>query len=296
VIRSYENSLDLHILPIIGALPMSEVTRKVLQAVVDDMQRGGLSASTIRNAINPLRVVFRRAVRDGDVKINPTIDLDLPVVTGKRRKVAPPDQALKLIDSLPRLADQVLWAIALLAGLRRGELRALPWANIDLARNLIHVESGWDRGEGRIDPKSAAGIRDVPIIPDLRERLVEWKLACPWSNGLVLGRTATAPFDPSTIHDRARRAWSTAKLASITLHEARHSYASMLIAAGAEPRTVMELMGHSSITVTYDLYGHLFPGTHERTGEQLQTYLDSQRAPSPDLAVVGCCGAAVMSA
>ena len=120
-------------------------------------------------------------------------------------------------------------------------------------------------------------MRDVPIIPALRERLVAWKLACPWSDGLVVGRTPTAPFDPSTIHDRARKTWRAAELAGLTLHEARHSYASMLIASGAEPRTVMELMGHSSITVTFDTYGHLFPGTHDRTGKQLQQYIEAEK-------------------
>jgi hypothetical protein len=155
---------------------------------------------------------------------------------------------------------------------------ALPWSNVDLERNLIHVEHGWDRVDGSIDPKSRAGFRDVPIIPQLRERLVEWKLACPWSDGLVLGRTPTAPFDPSTIHARATKAWNSLALARITLHEARHTYASMLIAAGEEPRTVMEVLGHSSITITYDLYGHLFPGTHARAGQQLQEYLDLEAA------------------
>ena len=187
VIRSYDESLRVHVLPSLGALPLPQVNRRTLQRLVDEMQVSGLSASTIRNAINPLRVLFRLAVRDGDVAVNPTTDLDLPAVRSKRRAVAPPEHALRLIDALPRLADQVLWAMALLGGLRRGELMALSWANVDLTHNLIHVENGWDREEGLIAPKSEAGIRDVPIIPALRELLVEWKLACPWSEGLVVG-------------------------------------------------------------------------------------------------------------
>jgi integrase len=244
------------------------------------MQASGLSASTIRNAINPLRVLFRRAVRDGDVGANPTAELDLPAVVNKPRKVAPPGHALNLIDALPQLADQVAWGVALLAGLRRGELMALAWSNIDLDANLIHVENGWDREEGLINTKSAAGVRDVPIIPALRERLVMWKLACPWSVGLVVGRTATTPLDPGRVAARARTAWRRAGLTPITLHEARHSYASMLIAAGSEPRTVMELMGHSSISVTYNVYGKLFPGTHARAGQRLQAYIDAETSAS----------------
>ena len=61
----------------------------------------------------------------------------------------------------------------------------------------------------------------------------------------------------------------------------------MLIAAGAEPRTIMELMGHSSITITYNLYGHLFPGAHARTGEQLQAYIDAANDPAQGAAVPG---------
>ena len=59
----------------------------------------------------------------------------------------------------------------------------------------------------------------------------------------------------------------------------------MLIAAGAEPRTIMELMGHSSITITYDLYGHLFPGAHDRTGQQLQAYIDAASTPVGEVAI-----------
>jgi hypothetical protein len=150
----------------------------------------------------------------------------------------------------------------------------------DLENNLIHVENGWDREEGLIQPKSAAGVRDVPIIPTLRDLLVKWKLGCPWSEGLVFGRTTTNPFDPSTIHARARKVWSEAGLPSLSLHEARHSYASMLIAAGDAPRSIMELMGHSSITVTYDTYGKLFLGTHASSGDRLQTYIDAASNPS----------------
>jgi integrase len=90
-----------------------------------------------------------------------------------------------------------------------------------------------------------------------------------------VGRSDTRPFEPARVAARAYTAWKAADLAGVTLQEARHSYASMLIAAGTEPRTVMELMGHSSVTITFDLYVHLFPGTHARTGQQLQAYIEA---------------------
>lgn len=277
-IRSYEESLRLHVVAEIGALPVGAISRPTLQRLVDKMQAGGKSPSTIRNAINPLKVLFSRLARDGHVSAIPTTGLDLPAVrTITPRSVAAPDLSLGMIDALPRLEDQALWATAFLAGLRRGELMALTWTDVDLDRGLIHVERSWDREAGVIDPKSTAGFRDVPIIPALRERLIAWKLACPWSSeGLVVGRSENTPFEPARVAARAKTAWKRASLSPLSLHEARHTYASMLIAAGTEPRTIMALMGHASITVTFNRYGHLFPGTETLTGQQLQAYIDAE--------------------
>jgi integrase len=120
------------------------------------------NASTIRNAVMPLRVIYRRAIEDGDVAVSPTHGLRLPAVRGKRDRVASPSAAAELLAALPE-NDRALWATAMYAGLRRGELLALKWEQVDLAQGVIRVERAWDVKEGAIEPKSRAGRRSVPI-------------------------------------------------------------------------------------------------------------------------------------
>ena len=86
----------------------------------------------------------------------------------------------------------------------------------------------------------------------------------------MFGRASDRPFEPWTVTERARRAWSAAGLTPITLHECRHTYASLMIAAGVNPKALQTFMGHASITITMDRYGKLFPGSEDRTAVLLR--------------------------
>ncbi len=108
------------------------------------------------------------------------------------------------------------------AGLRRGELRALKWENVDLATGVLRVEHGWDDVEGEIAPESREGRRTVPVTAVLRDVLLEHRMREDRDRGFVFG-TATGPFVNDTVAKRAAKAWKAAKLAPITLHECRHT-------------------------------------------------------------------------
>jgi len=110
------------------------------------------------------------AVRMGGVE--PTTGLELPAVRGRRDRIVSPEQAARLLEALPE-RDQAMWATALYGGLRRGELQALRWEDVDLAKGVIKVERAWDVRAGQIEPKSRAGRRTVPIPVVLRDYLVE---------------------------------------------------------------------------------------------------------------------------
>jgi integrase len=268
VIRGYEAALRDRIYPELGAVRLSEIQRRDVQHLADEMLAEKRDASTIRNALMPLRVIYRRAVSRGEVAVNPTTGLELPAVTGKRDRFASPEEAQKLIEALPQKSDQALWAVAFYAGLRAGEIMALQWENVDLAKGVIRVERSYDPKEGvYTEPKSESGTRTVPIPAALRDYLIEHKLRSGASTGLVFERDTNAPR-------RAQRIWSRAELARITLHEARHTYASLMIAAGVNAKSLQTYMGHSSVTVTYDRYGHLMPGNEDEAAALLDAYLE----------------------
>jgi integrase len=102
----------------------------------------------------------------------------------------------------------------------------------------------------------------------LRDYLVRHRLNNP-NAARVFGRSDDTPFSPSTIAQRARRAWAGRGLRAVTLHECRHTFATLMIAAGVNAKALQTFMGHSSITVTLDRYGHLFPGSEQGAADLL---------------------------
>ncbi len=272
-LRSYEQALEKKVLPALGKKRLSELERNDVQDLVDRLVAAGDAASTVRNAVLPLRAIYRRSVERSEVAVNPTVGLRLPAVRGRRDRVARPQDAAALIDSLPA-ADRALWATALYAGLRRGELQALRWSDVDFERGVICVERAWDRVAGPIAPKSRTGRRRVPLSATLRRHLAEHRLRQGrGGDGLCFGTLPARAFDPPTVAARARAAWQRAGLEAISLHECRHTYAAFMVAAGVNAKALQTYLGHSSITVTLDRYGHLMPGAEGEAAAMLEAYL-----------------------
>ena len=272
VIRGYEQALRLRVLPQLGAARLTDIRRADLQAFVDRLLAAGHEPSTIRNTLLPVRVIFRRALTRGEVAVNPTIGLELPAVRGRRDRIASPGEAAALLSALE--TDRALWATAMYAGLRLGELMALEWQHIDLERDLIHVRWSYDaKADLRVLPKSRAGVRTVPLASVLRSHLAAHRLASGRRDGLVFGRSADRPFSPWSVSSRAARRWHRLGQRPIGLHECRHTCASFLIAAGVNAKALSVYMGHSSVTITFDRYGHLMPGNEAEAVGLLDAYL-----------------------
>lgn len=260
--------------PELGAHRLTDVRRRDVQAMIDRWAAKGTKPSTIRNALDPLRVIYRRAVRRDLVVTDPTNGLEIPASADEEpMRFASRDEAAELLAVLPD-GDQALWTAAMYGGLRRGELTALRWSDIDLVAGIIAVTRSWDAKEGEQAPKTKGSDRKVPIVPALAEAL-EAHAAATGRGGrdLTFGRTAALPFVPSTIRTRALKAWKAAELEPITLHQCRHTFASMMIASGANAKALSVVMGHASITITFDRYGKLMPGGEAEVGRLLAEWL-----------------------
>jgi integrase len=273
-LRGYRQALEDRVLPLIGSRKLSAVTTLDLQELVDRWMGEGQQASTIRNAIKPLQAIFRRARSRGGLPLNPTHDLELPASRPNEVEIVSPEVAAALLAALP-VEDRALWGTALYAGLRYGELRALRWSAVDTATGMIRVVESWDPKEGRIAPKTPTSRRATPMPGLLRDLMLEHRLRRgePPDDALVFGEE-DQPFHAASLYRRADRAWEAAGLTDrLRLHQARHTYASFMIAAEVNPKALSAFMGHSSIKVTFDLYGHLMPGTATEAAGLLDAYL-----------------------
>lgn len=277
-IRSYEQSSAAVLGPALGHLRLSEIRRGDVQRVVDRLHEKGMSGSTVRNKLDPLRVVFRRAMQDEEVLHNPTEALRLPANRPKPRRVANPERVGALLDALP-LSERAAWSCAFYAGLRVGELRALRWSHVELDAGVIRVQAGWDDQEGEQETKTTAGERTIPLAGRLRSELVRHKLATGRDGGdLCFGRTPTDAFVRSTLRSRALKSWNAAGLEPLTPHEGRHCCASYLAAAGLTPKEAQTAMGHADIRTTLNVYAKAVPGWESKAVGLLDAFFDASRA------------------
>lgn len=283
-VRSYEQALrgprDLHggLLGEFGRVRLSELTLDDMQAYADRLLAAGAKPSTVHNQVMPVRAICRWRRRE--VAVNPTVGLSLPAVRLGRVRIVTPAEAEVLLAAL-NARDRVLWATALYAGLRRGELMGLRWCDLDLARGLLEIAQAWDPKEHcMVAPKSHAGNRRVPIAAALRSYLELLSLTVTTDAPSLVFGTGDLPFSASPLYERAHRSWRRAGLGPISLHDCRHTFASLMIAAGVNAKALSTFMGHANISITLDRYGHLFPGAEDQAAGLMDAYLQAARPPA----------------
>jgi integrase len=303
VLRGYRADLERYVFPLLGSRRLASVTADDFQALVDRLVGDGKSGSKVRNVLVPAQALYRRHRRQ--VLANPTDGLDLPAPGGRRDRAATPTEAARLLEALPE-GHRPLWACAFYAGLRRGELRALRCCDVDFAASAIRVRRGWDDFEGPIDPKSLAGVRDVPLVATLAA-ILEAHLERTGRSGedLVFGRTRSAPFTPTHVAEVAAEAWASLAVAEFarraaglgasgvdvdryTLHEGRHSFSTYLDAAGISETRADRYMGHSNPSVA-SRYRHQLAGQLVEDAARLDAYLTG--ATAGKVVAIGATGA-----
>jgi integrase len=279
VVRQYEVVLNEYLVPAFGPYRLDEIEAADIERLCFGWIDKGYSPSTVSNRVMPLRAIYRRAVRLRQVVSSPLASVELPAIRDlKERRYVDAKRVVELIAAAPS-ADRALWATAFYTGLRRGELQALRIEDVDLDASVVRVRRGWDPIAGPIEPKSRAGVRDVPLPSALRPFLLEQKMRVAWRQGLLFGRTSTLPFAPHVPANRGRKRWEKLGLEPVSFHDCRHTYASLMIAAAADASKQVNMkqlsvyMGHTSVVQTYDRYGHLLPGQLVDAAEMLDAYL-----------------------
>ncbi|TIO36529.1 site-specific integrase [Mesorhizobium sp.] len=276
---AYEQHVRLHINPLIGAKKLSQFTTPDAHAFADDLRAGGRSVAMVKRVVRSLGAIFGEARRRGRAATNPISDAKIKA--GSRRKNKrpdiPPKTDLRAILNAAQSKHRALIVTALFSGLRASELRGLRWNAVDLKAGVLTVRTRVDAwGEFGL-PKTSAGERDVPLAPIAVTALKQQRLAVAnGPDGLVFPSEEGTPLNHQNIINRI---WDPLQIAAglYTLHETkrdddgepvkvtrynfhvlRHAAASLFIEQKLTPKRVQTLMGHSSITVTFDTYGHLF--------------------------------------
>lgn len=263
-VDGYRISIDHHVSPRIGLVPLAKLRHEDVQGVVNEMMVAGASGSTIRNALTAIGVVLRQARREGLMAANPARDVSAPSRGRRVDAAVDPDLVPAYIDAVPpRL--RVAWGLGFYGGLRIGEILGLlqedvrPDGTIRVCRQRLH-----EAGNVLAPVKTSAGNRIVPVIGPLAELLEQY----PSGHEHVV-----KPLDRTWFRRLSDDGFAAAGLPRITAHQARHTYASMMIAAGTDVKALSVVLGHRSISTTLDVYGHLYPRSYDTMRANLERLL-----------------------
>lgn len=242
--------LDQLINPIIGAKPLEAITPDDIQAalVAAEDQAGSRQAQLVYTL---LHAVFRRAVRSKHLRENPVEAVDKPDHETQQGRAIEGANWQRLA---PIISGDVAFALMAFGGLRRGETLALRRADVDFSAGVLHVCRQRVRVGGQLvtaPPKSAAGIRDVPISPELEPILRE-------AVRFLLPNALIVPIAPETLAHKWRNAQRKAGIAEpYRLHDLRHTYATRLVLAGVNIRVLQYAIGHADYQLTMKTYTHI---------------------------------------
>lgn len=270
--RFYCDHIRLHIKPALGKKQIEKLTPANVQHFVNDKLQSGLSPQTIRHIIATLRAALSIAVRWQLVYRNVAALVTLPRIQKQEMKIFTPEQAKAFLESVKGHRLEALFIMALTLGLRRGELLGLHWSDVDFDAATLRVNYGLQRFDGKlhlVEPKTEKSRRVLPLPALLidalrvhRTRQLEERLALGsnWQeSGFVFASTIGRPLEPRNLNRTFDALLKNAKLPKIRFHDMRHSCATMLLSQGVPQRTLMEILGHSQISLTMNTYSHVLP-------------------------------------
>lgn len=285
---AYDQHVRLHIDPLLGAKKLNQLTKPAVEAFRDTLLDSGRSKPMVSRVLRSLSSIVTEAERVGYVAQNVARGVTLRRSARERSKVVPPtkEQMKLLIEAArargnKRPMDLPMILVLIFAGLRASEVRGLVWRNVDLDRKMITVDQRADFKNVIGPPKSASGRRTIPVPDTLVAELKIWKGRCPPSDlDLVFpSQEGTPIFHPNIVLSFQEPLQIAAGVTRpkivdgkpakdekgkpimeglFSMHDFRHAAASLWIERRVAPKRVQSWMGHSSIQMTFDTYGHLF--------------------------------------
>lgn len=272
----YEGLCRVHLIPALGRTRLDRLTPERIDIFLADRLAGGSAPRTVHHMRAVLRAALTEATRWGLLGRNPVALTRSVRVPRTEERWLTQEQARKLLDSVKGDRLEALFTVALGLGLRQGEILGLRWRDVDLEQrqltvnHTLHWMPGkqsrtrqWYLGE----PKSKLSRRTLPlpasVAASLREHRARQIEECllvgvDWSDpGFVFTREAGVPLGGDRVRYSLRAKLARAGLAVVTFHQLRHSAASLLIAQGVPLKVVSEILGHSTIALTANTYGHL---------------------------------------
>jgi integrase len=299
----FEGIVRLYLVPALGHYRLAKLHQSHVQKMLNDKlvsrevaprksdsraeRPTGLSLQSVKHIRATLRLALNRAVKDDLLARNVAALTDLPKLYREPVRPLTPDDARKLLKAVASHRLEALYSVALACGIRRGEMLGLSWKDdVDLEAGKIRVNHSLQRVGRKLQllpPKTAESRRTIDLpafalraLTRHRARQLEERLAAgpAWKNsGLVFTTIAGGPLEPRNVLRQFKGLLKKAGLAPSRFHDLRHTAASLLLAQGEHPRVVMEILGHSRISLTMDTYSHVMPTLRKEAAARMEAIL-----------------------
>ncbi len=270
--EEYRIHVRKHLTPFFGCIKINRINFSTVEGYIKDATDKGVTPQTLKKILINLGCIMSYAVRKRLCDSNPVREIDKPKAPSKRKiDVFQPAEIRAMIEHARDQEFKTLFTVAVMSGLRAGELLGLKWTDIDWFNHQVHVRRTFNYGRF-FPPKSATSNRAVDLATVAIHELKRWKLACPPTElDLIFPNIFGTPISGKGALKREFKATlRRAGLRDIRFHDLRHTYASLLIDQGEHPKYIQAQMGHASINITLDTYGHLMKTVNRQASSRLE--------------------------
>ena len=253
-----------------GNCKPEEVTAQTIYAFLCSLGRQGYSRRSVQMHRDILNMIFNAAIMDGNLTSNPCVAVSMPRNLTTTKRTLPTDEAVQSVRNSGNAPFGLFAQICLYAGLRRGEALALTHEDIDRENRCIHITKAVEfvgNNPHIKTPKTAAGTRDAVLLDVLAEQI-------PEGTGLIFCREDGGLLTKTQYRKRWQK-YCEAIGCEITAHQLRHGFATILYEAGIPDKDAQELLGHSSITITRDVYTHIRQSRRNDTASKLNAFVSA---------------------
>ena len=287
----YRRLIERYVIPGIGDIKLNKLTARDVQKLYNDMKdhgrvrevqkekNPGLSSSYVRGLHMMLHNCLDRAVKEQLILRNPTEDCIVPKAEKKEMKILHPEQMGAYLKAAEDSGVLPMFYLELTTGLRKGELVALLWSDLDVENRTLSVSKQAVREDGGdvkvTRPKTATSIRKLPLPQEAVDLLLEEHAKHPDNPYMFPSRSTGKMYNPDSVVNLHARILKKAGLGHLRFHDLRHTFATMALQSGVDVKTVSSMLGHYDAGFTLSTYAHATTRMQEEAAEKVGSFISS---------------------
>lgn len=289
----YENRIYQHIIPELGSIPLAKLTAADLQQFYNRLKEGGrllrvdqygpgLSDRMVKSCHVTCRVALDQAVAQGLILKNPALSCKAPITRPKEMQVLTGEEIQRLLIQAKEDGCFELLLLELSTGLRRGEILALRWDDLDFRTGVLRVERQVQRIRGKLavsQPKTRASCRSILLPAPVLEILAQYRQSVSSHWMFPSPKKEDSPLDPAAVRKKLSAVLKRAGCPAARFHDLRHTFATSALEHGMDVKTLSTVIGHVSSATTLNVYAHVTDEMRQKAADKIDRAITGREPP-----------------